>query len=107
MIDANISTKLQKIEALYEGAKTLGERESAFNAKKRLVKKIYQNKTTSTYRFTIQDKQSAEKLIRILKQYDIKGSKRRRTDETTVLAKISSDLIDNVIWPEYIKATCN
>jgi len=24
MIDANISTKLQKIEALYEGAKTLG-----------------------------------------------------------------------------------
>ena len=104
MISDNLNIKLQKLNALHHGAVTNGERESAFKAKQRLVKKINRESSPLTYRFTIEDKKNADTLVNLLKQYEIQGAKRIKSNKTTVLARVSKEILDSILWPEYIKA---
>lgn len=104
--DRDLLEKLMKIEALHAGAKTDGERDSAFKAKQRILKKIQDAVVVDPpieYKFTLHNGWSVRVFVALLERYGIKPYRRPKQRRTTVLAKVSVSFVDNVLWPEYLE----
>lgn len=99
MRDKKIEQKLSKLQALYFGAQTEGEKRSAIKAKARVLKNLANN---IEYKFSLKHKTNAEIFIDILNKYDISGYRVPDNTQTTIIAKVPGVFIDNILWPEYM-----
>ena len=98
--------KLKRIEALYSGATTPGERSAAENARQRIRDKIEQYKEVDPpveYKFTLQNMWSRRLFVGLLRRYDIKPYRYYRQRHTTVMAKVSKTFVDKTLWPEFLE----
>ncbi len=104
MTEEELIKKLLKIEALYSGAATPGEKSSALKAKERIIKRIEECKPVDTpveYKFTLHNGWSVRIFVALLERYGIKAYRKPRQRRTTVMAKVSISFVESVLWPEY------
>lgn len=102
--EEELRLKLRKIEALFEGAGTLGERDAAGAALERLKTKLAQaskEEASLEYTFTLSDQWSRQLFIALCRRYSLSPYRYARQRHTTVMVRGPEAFIDGVLWPHY------
>ena len=97
----DILDKIRKVEALIERAGTEGERQSAIQAKERLLKSKEEEEIE--YTITMEDAWQKKLFVAICRKYNLKTYRYHRQKYTTTMVRVSKSFIDKVVWPEYLK----
>ena len=96
--------KLRKIEALFAGAATAGEKAAAGAAAERIrarLKTATSDETATEVRFSVPDVWSRRLFIALCRRYGISPFRYRRMHRQTVMVKAPRSFIDQVLWPEF------
>lgn len=98
--------KLRKIEALFAGAATRGERISADLARQRILlrlKELLPKDPPIEYKFTFSDMWSRKVFVALLRRYELKPYRYYRQRYTTVMVQVPESFVDETLWPEFQK----
>ena len=98
--------KLQRIEELFAGATTPGERIAAANALKRIqqrVEDLRQIDPPIEYKFRVENMWSKRLFVALLRRYGIQPFRYYRQRYTTVMAEVPRRFVDETLWPEFQK----
>lgn len=104
MNEKKLTEKLKRIEALFAGATTDGERDAAFNALQKIRDRLNEIKREDPpveYKFSMADIWSRKLFLALLRRYDIKPYRYYRQRYTTVMARIPKSFVDETLWPEF------
>jgi hypothetical protein len=96
--------KLRRIEALFAGAATSGEKDAAASARERiqeLLEQTHKQDPPVEYRFTLPDMWSRRLFVALLRRYGIEPYRYTRQRHTTVMALVPATFVDGTLWPEY------
>jgi hypothetical protein len=96
--------KLQRIEALFAGAATPGEREAAAQARDRIRSRLREQQRTEVsveFTFNLKDQWSRRLLVALLRRYQIRPYRYRRQRRTTVMARLPERFLRETLWPEF------
>jgi hypothetical protein len=102
--EATLRAKLRKIEALFAGAGTLGERAAAGAAAERIrarLKGTEKAETAIEIRLTVEDPWSRQLLIALCRRYGLRPYRYARMRRNTVVVKTPRSFLDEVLWPEF------
>jgi hypothetical protein len=102
--DAILRDKLRKIEALYAGAATDGEKAAADAAAQRIrvrLNKSKQSERSVEMRFRIFDPWSRQLFIALSRRYGLKPYRHPRMRRQTIMLKVPRSFLQNVFWPEF------
>lgn len=102
--EEELRLKLRKIEALFEGAGTLGEKDAAEAALERLKAKLSQasiDEDLPEYTFTLGDQWSRKLFMALCRRYSLSPYRYARQRHTTVMVRGPTAFIDGVLWPHY------
>ena len=106
MNESILIQKLMKIEALFAGAATPGERLSADLARQRILMRLKQllpKDPPVEYKFTFRDMWSRKVFTALLRRYDLKPYRYYRQRYTTVMVQVPKSFVDQTLWPEFQK----
>jgi len=98
--------KLHRIEALYAGAATPGERDAADSARNRILerlKNLQERDRSIEFKFTFADMWSRRLFVAVLRRYGINPYRYRGQRYTTVMANLPKSFVEEVLWPEFEK----
>lgn len=104
MDDAKLREKLARIEALFAGATTEGERVAAGEAKRRIqlrLQSVEKLDPPVDYRFTLQEAWSRKLFLALLRRYELKPFRYRGQRRTTVMVRVPKRFVDETLWPEF------
>jgi hypothetical protein len=104
--EKELREKLRKIAALFEGATTLGEREAAAAASKRVLAALdaaEKVEPTIEMRFGLSDRWSRLLFTALCRRYRLKPYRYPRQRYTTVVVRAPERFIHNTLWPEYLE----
>ena len=96
--------KLRKIEALFAGAATPGEKAAAGAAAERIR---FQFETASKterqeeFKFSIPDPWSRQLFTALCRRYGLRPFRYRRMHRQTVLIKAPASFVNGTLWPEF------
>ena len=96
--------KLRKIEALFAGAATAGEKAAAGAAAERIRERLGQTagKEKSTeLRFSIPDVWSRQLFMALCRRYGMRPFRYRRMHRQTIIIKAPKSFTEQVLWPEF------
>jgi hypothetical protein len=96
--------KLHRIEALFAGAATPGERDAAAQARDRIRSRLRQQQQTDPpveFSFKLRDRWSHKLLIALLRRYQIHPYRYRGQRHTTIMARVPTRFVNEVLWPEF------
>ena len=101
----DLEEKLKKIEALFDGAKTEGEKAAAARAKQRVLERAKQERSFDEKEFTVslRDRWSKRLFVALCNKYDLKTYRYKRQKYTTTMVRVSESFLDEVLWPEFQK----
>jgi hypothetical protein len=100
----HLREKLRKIESLYAGAKTAGEKSAASAAAERIRLKFEnasKQERTEEFKFSIPDPWSRQLLIALCRRYGIKPFRYTRMHRQTVIVRAPSSFVRMTLWPEF------
>lgn len=106
MLDKDLLEKLRKIERLYAGATTPGEKGAAADAMARITKRLQETTRTEhaiEYKFTLSDGWSKKLFIALLRRYSLKPYRYARQRRTTVMVRVPRSFVDETLWPEFME----
>ena len=106
MNEATLIEKLRKIEALFAGAATEGERTSANRARQRILQRLADLLTEDPlveYKFTFRDMWSRKVFVALLRRYDLKPYRYHGQRYTTVMVQVPERFVAETLWPEFQK----
>ena len=96
--------KLHKIEALFAGAATEGEKIAAGAAAERIRERLDQatgtEKTVET-KFSIPDIWSRQLFLALSRRYGLRPFRYRRMHRQSIIVRAPKSFIDQVLWPEF------
>jgi hypothetical protein len=104
MEEAKLREKIARIEALFAGATTDGERVAAAEARRRIqlrLQAVEQSDPPVEYRLTVADAWSRKVLLSLLRRYDLKPYRFRNQRRTTVMVKVPESFLNETLWPEF------
>ena len=104
MEEAKLREKLARIEALFAGATTDGERVAAAEARRRIqlrLQAVEQNDPPVEFRLTVSDGWSRKVLLALLRRYELKPFRYRNQRRTTIMVKAPASFINETLWPEF------
>jgi hypothetical protein len=104
MDEAKLREKLSRIEALFAGATTEGERVAAGEARRRIqerLKVVEQLDPPVEFRFKLPDLWSRRLFIALLRRYDLKPYRYPGQRRTTVMVKAPKPFVHETLWPEF------
>lgn len=104
MDEAKLIEKLARIEALFAGATTDGERDAAAAARARILERLRAAENAdppAEYRFTMADGWARRLFLALLRRYELKPYRYVGQRHTTVMVKVSKRFIDDTLWPEF------
>ena len=104
MDERQLIEKLRRVEALFEGAGTAGEREAAASARERLRRRLedlQEDDAAIEYRFTLSDMWSRRLFVALLRRYGVHPYRYSGQRYTTVMAQVPQRFVDETLWPEY------
>ena len=96
--------KLRKIEALFAGAATDGEKAAAGAAAERIRERLEQTSDTEKpeeMRFSIPDVWSRQLFIALSRRYGLHPYRHRRMHRQTILVKAPKSFLEQILWPEF------
>ena len=102
--EARLIEKLKRIEALFAGAATQGERTAAANAMQRIrrrLKELHKTDPPTEFRFRMADMWSRRLFVALLRRYGIRPYRYPRQKHTTVMAKVPETFVEETLWPEF------
>ena len=104
MDEAKLREKLTRIEALFAGATTEGERVAAGEARRRIQQRLASVERLDPpveFRFTLADTWSRKIFLALLRRYDLKPYRHRGQRRTTVMVKAPKPFVNETLWPEF------
>jgi len=99
-----LRVKLRKIEALFAGAATPGEKAAAGAAAERIRERL--GKTSGTeksveLKFSIPDVWSRQLFMALCRRYGLRPFRHRRMHRQSILIKVPQSFMEQVLWPEF------
>jgi hypothetical protein len=101
---SQLRDKLRKIEALFVGAGTAGERLAAEAALERVRAKLADSERLdppAEMQFSMPDQWSRHLFVALCRRYGLKPFRYRRQRRTTVMARAPRHFVEHVLWPEF------
>ncbi len=95
---------LRKIEALYAGAATPGERDAAASARQRIqarLRTVTEQERSDEYRFSMDNPWSRKIFVALLRRYGIEPYRYSRQRRNTVMARVPRSFVDETLMPEF------
>jgi hypothetical protein len=102
--EAELKAKLRKIEALFAGAATAGERDAAQAARERIQVKLRDFESRERpveMRFTLGDGWNLKLFLALCRRYGLKPYRKHGQRRTTVMLNIVHSFADDILWPEF------
>jgi hypothetical protein len=102
--EAHLREKLRKIEALFAGAGTLGERIAAEAALERVrarLAELERRDPPTEMQFSLPDQWSRRLFLALCRRYGLKPYRLHRQRLTTVMLRVPRGFVDQVLWPEF------
>ncbi len=102
--DQVLREKLRKIEALFAGAATAGEKGAADAAAERIREKLASSAATdppAEMRFSVPDIWSQRLFIALCRRYGLRPFRYRRMHKQTLIVKAPRGFVNRVLWPEF------
>jgi hypothetical protein len=96
--------KLRKIEALFAGAATDGEKAAAGAAAERIRERLGRTsgrELPQEMKFSIPDIWSRQLFIALCRRYGLRPFRHRRMHRQTIVIKVPGSFVDQVLWPEF------
>jgi hypothetical protein len=96
--------KLRKIEALFAGAATSGEKAAADAAADRIRARLGAaagSEAAEEMRFSVPDTWSRQLFVALCRRYGINPFRYRRMHRQTVIVKAPRSFVEQVLWPEF------
>ena len=106
MQESDLLEKLRKIERLYAGAATPGEKEAAAEAIARIRHRLNDMSRTEQpieYRFTLMDGWSKKLFLALLRRYDLRPYRYARQRRNTVMVRVPRSFVNETLWPEFLE----
>ena len=103
-LEQELREKLRRIEALYAGATTEGERIAAAAAMDRITKRLRQAERTEPaieMKFTLADEWSRKLFVALCRRYGMQPYRYSRQRYTTVMLRAPRSFLLGTLWPEY------
>ena len=103
-IGAGLQEKLRKIEALYTGAGTPGERDAAEAALERLRARLAKQQASEPpveIQFSLGDQWSRRLFLALCRRYGLDPYRYKRQRRTTVMVRLPQSFCNKVLWPEF------
>ncbi len=103
-IEDQLRERLRKVEALFFGAATAGERDAAGAAADRLRAKLDEAARRDPpieMKFTMPDQWSTRLFIALCRRYGFRPFRYSRQRYTTVMVKAPRRLFEDVVWREF------
>jgi hypothetical protein len=104
--EQKLREKLRKISALFEGAKTIGERHAAAAAIERVkqaLAAIAQTEQPVEMRFTLPDLWQRRLFAALCRRYGLEPYRYIRQRYTTLMVRVPRSFVDRTLWPEYLQ----
>jgi hypothetical protein len=102
--DEILREKLRKIEALYAGAATPGEKAAADAAAQRIrarLKESQDHETAIEMKFRMFDPWSRQLFIALSRRYGLRPYRYPRMRRQTIMLKAPQSFLENILWPEF------
>ncbi len=106
MRESDLLEKLRKIERLYAGAATAGEKEAAAEAMSRIRQRLDATSRVERaieYRFTLMDGWSKKLFLALLRRYELRPYRYARQRRNTVMVRVPRSFVDETLWPEFLE----
>ena len=106
MQESDLLEKLRKIERLYAGAATPGEKEAAAEAIARIRHRLNDMSLTEQaieYRFTLMDGWSKKLFLALLRRYELRPYRYARQRRNTVMVRVPRSFVNETLWPEFLE----
>lgn len=104
MDEVALVEKLARIEALFAGATTEGERVAAAEARRRIQERLEATRKTDPpveFKFTLADTWSRRVFVALCRRYGLKPYRYRGQRRTTVMVRVPARFVNETVWPEY------
>lgn len=102
--EAELKAKLRKIEALFAGAATSGERNAAQAARERIqakLKALEGRERPVEMRFTLGDGWNLKLFLALCRRYGLTPYRKHGQRRTTVMLRVVPGFADAILWPEF------
>ncbi len=102
--ETQLRDKLRKIEKLFAGAGTAGERDAAEAALARVRARLAEmgrRDPAIEMQFSMADQWSRRLFLALARRYGLKPYRYRRQRLTTVVIRVPKGFVDQVLWPEF------
>ncbi|MDQ1902072.1 hypothetical protein RAH32_16705 [Paracoccus sp. WLY502] len=102
--EERLREKLRKIEALYAGAATAGEKTAAGAAAERIRRQfeaISRTEQAEEFKFSITDPWSRQLFIALCRRYGMKPFRYPRMHRQTVMVRAPASFVHVTLWPEF------
>ena len=106
MLESDLLEKLRKIERLYSGAATPGEKEAAAEAMARIRQRLGEVEKVEKpieYRFTLTDGWSKKLFLALLRRYELRPYRYARQRRNTVMVRVPRSFVNETLWPEFLE----
>ncbi len=106
MHENDLLEKLRKIERLYAGAATAGEKEAAAEAMSRIRQRLGEMGKVDApieYRFTLSDGWSKKLFMALLRRYELRPYRYARQRRNTVMVRVPRSFVNETLWPEFLE----
>jgi hypothetical protein len=104
MDEATLRARLERIEALFAGAATDGERVAAGEARRRILERLgrlERESPTIEFRFALGDMWARKVFLALLRRYGLRPYRRRGQRHTTVMVRAPKRFVEETLWPEF------
>lgn len=104
LTEDRLREKLRKIEALYAGAATTGEKAAAEAAAERIRKQFEaagRKEKAEECKFSIPDPWSRQLFIALCRRYGLRPYRYPRMHRQTVIVRAPPSLMQTMLWPEF------
>ena len=98
--------KLRKLEALFAGAASDGERGAAANAIDKIKDRLKHAPASDPaveYRFSMNDMWNRKLFVALLRRYGLQAYRYSGQRYTTVMTRVPRSFVDDTLWPEYLE----
>jgi hypothetical protein len=107
--EGQLREKLRKIEALFAGAGTTGERLAAEAALERVLMRLAEvgrRDPPAEIQFSMPDQWSRHLFLALCRRYGLKPYRYHRQRRNTVVVRAPKGFVDQVLWPEFTELDC-
>jgi hypothetical protein len=102
--EQSLREKLRKIEALFAGAATEGEKVAAGAAAERIRDRLGQAASKEKeieVKFSISDVWSRQLFVALCRRYGLRPFRYRRMHRQTIIIRAPKSFVEQVLWPEF------